>query len=348
VNGASVMIYLCNRVYLELDKYLIQIGQVALVGRHAEAAAADPVFNLEHKVADVKPTLEGVDIAAWLVEITPTSESDRVIVYADEENYALINAFVLSSILNNPTVDAIKDIVDSDFEYIASENAYPSASWESVFRYHDTTVSSVDTASIVAEAIARNPKIITETIPRIELQFANYINGTLNERLTNYLEDTAHFMTINASWPGRDFKQLSNILPMMLKTTDGVDIDNFDLDNFQNYYPAYWKIWNKSIADIENLDGITVDDYKNYLLQYEQHFQYKEPDNIMQGVDAYFDLDAKGHCRLSKETMLNPSIEHYEGVKSKYLTRINALLWYKICANATDTAYLGKFKLKNV
>jgi hypothetical protein len=206
----------------------------------------------------------------------------------------------------------------------------------------------VDVPAIVTRAIDCLPKLVAPLIPRIELLWANYINNTLPSNLVDYLEKTAHIMTMNASWPGRDFKQLSNILPMLLKKTDGVDLDTFELDDFQKYYPAYWKIWNYSIADIDNIEGFTGQDFVDYLEQYEEHFGYQETDAFKNGMRAYADLDEKGNSRLSKETMLNPDTRFYEGIKSRYLFKINAFMWHNISSKSRDLEYLSRFKLTNV
>ena len=191
-------------------------------------------------------------------------------------------------------------------------------------------------------------KLPSSVNPRLELQYANYIAKTLNPTMTADLEKLAHLMSINANWPGRDFKQLSVIYPMLLKMTNGLDIENLALDELSNYYPEYWKLWNHSIDDVDNIDGITHQDYVNYLGLMEQHFNYTEADVIKNNLSLLTTNDENGVCLWAKQIMLNPDNDFYHGIKSYYLTKVNALLWGKISANSKDSAYLAKLKLKNV
>jgi hypothetical protein len=341
------MLYLSNRVYLELDRYITNQGTVVIVGPHAEKALGDTSFNNSFKVADTKVTLEGVNLSDWIDSLCPTESDPRVTIFADMDNYVLLNAFSLSSILENPTVAAIKEIIDLDFQYIESESAYPSGFFESVLRNVNPPVFNIEqVVPIIEQAMSITPKMKNST-PRLELQFANYLTKTLSSELTTSLIRVANSIVKKTAWPGKDFTHLSNGLPALMKMTDGVDLENLEIADFKNYYPAYWKLWNISVPDTDNWEDLVAQDVINYLKQYEEHFGYSESEQVYQTVNDIFSTDPNGLYDLAKNDLLDPSQTFaYEGIKGRLLQKINALLWYKISANYQNPEYLAQFRLR--
>jgi hypothetical protein len=340
------MLYLSNRVYLELDRYITAQGRTVIVGEHA-ASAIDLSSKTDYNIIDTKETLSNINLAEWIASLSPAEDAERVIIFADNENYLLLSAFSLSSVLANPTISAISEIIDLDLQYIKSESAYPSSFFEYKYRgVEPPAITAEQVTTAIQKALTITPKL-TNSIPRLELQFANFLNGTLNAQLAESLNSVANSIVKKTAWAGKDFAQLSNGLPAMLKMTDGLDLEDLELDDIRSYYPAYWRIWNVSIPDTDEYQDLTEQDYINYLKLYESHFEYIENAKYYQTIHDLFTVGQDGLLELARKDLLDPTRTYiFEGIKGRLLQKINSLLWYKISANNRNPTYLAQFELK--
>lgn len=340
------MIYLFDRLYLELDHYIRNDKKkmTALLGPSADLARNDPILQSDFGSIQLDSAVLDEDLASYLEGLVVTADGKRVTIFTTNEMMIKILAFYCSSIFNTVDKDFIKSLIIFDKMWI-DQSAGVMGHRDSSLRHKGTaTLDITNIDSIIEEAISITPKITNYSSLRMEYLYASYLNNTLPLHLTDYLENIVKVVFYDANWLGPLVKTFS---PMALTIAhkEGIDLDNFEISDLKSNRPEYYKIYDTAIVgDSTCFDRVELSDWEAFLAKASADFGWDVKPNVHEFFTKFY---ANKHDFIM-DNCLNPDkvFDWYCLVDLGKTIKINPHLWYYIAREKNNNLLLNKFLLK--
>jgi hypothetical protein len=188
------------------------------------------------------------------------------------------------------------------------------------------------------------PKLTNLTDVRIEYALGAYINGSLSATQRELLEDKMLQMFCRAFWLGDHIKTYGPTY-LTLAHNQGLDLDNFTLNELTRTMSNYSKIFNIGIdGSVEAFNKTTAQDHLEFMLQADRDFSCKAyPPEIRELYINFY----KNKKEFVKKYVLTPenSAKYYAAFCSYTLSKANPYLWYNVAGEAANQEYIDNFKL---
>ena len=339
------MIYLFERLYLDSDYYIRndKTKMAALLGRSAVEAKQCKTLKYDFGKLQLDEKVENKDLAKYLTDLITTADGQRVTVYTDHATLIKILAFYCSSVFQNPTPAFVKKLIALDQLWIETNPGLSNPDFS--YRYKQGDKFDIDHIdSLINEGMSITPKLTNLTDVRIEYALGAYINGSLSATQRELLEDKMLQMFCRAFWLGDHIKTYGPTY-LTLAHNQGLDLDNFTLNELTRTMSNYSKIFNIGIdGSVEAFNKTTAQDHLEFMLQADRDFSCKAyPPEIRELYINFY----KNKKEFVKKYVLTPenSAKYYAAFCSYTLSKANPYLWYNVAGEAANQEYIDNFKL---
>lgn len=323
------MIFLFNNCYLSTTNHIVETCKHVWIGSHEKLD--DPYLNKTYDIYKTYKTITTSQLKSLLTDIQNNFSDKKIIIYCDVKYFQVVYSSFFGSFLSE---NAVKEL----YKYDRLKENYGIGN--KVYGMAVTGFKSIQQTILPEELVVSNSCSFIPTDLRIEIAFANYVNGDQSKK--EYL--ISRISEMYDGTPGFWAKYVEQNIPAILDDSE-YTIANLLDENYINNIVAQYNfneiVPNKILEPIKtefnfdylnhffnvmNDNNLTEEEYKEY---------WKFVPNITK--EEFIETGLLNTNIPIKFQLLFPNLSNFDSV--------NPILWNKIFEYCNDTEWLSKFEV---